>query len=369
MNIRSFIAAFCLLLTLSLTASVLAQDALPGWSDLPAGEWTQISPGGDTICSNGTPYSFFARPADEPSDDLLVHFQGGGACWTGNNCDLFSSPTYDPFVDESDNPAASPVGIFDFENEENPFTDYNMVMVPYCTGDVHIGNTTTTYPVGESGETIIQHRGYTNATAVLDWTFENVQNPDTVFVTGCSAGSIPSPFYTQFVAEAYPNARIEQLGDASGGYRNQRLASTVFDVWGTMDILPENYADMTLDTMNFEQFYTHSATMFPDITFTQYNSAGDNVQETFLLLGGLIYFDLKQKLMANFADIEAGASDNFFSFTTGGNDHCVTVTPQFYRYGANGQRFVDWVAAVAAGEDVETVTCEDCAEVELIDGA
>jgi hypothetical protein len=358
----------CLALLLILTASVTAQDDIPTWSELEPGMWTTISPGGDTICSNGTPYSYFVRAAAEPSDDLLIHFQGGGACWFKETCDLSVSPSYDPFVDESDNPVNYPVGIFDLENTENPFSTYNMVMVPYCTGDVHIGNTETTYGEGEDAVTI-QHNGYINATTVLDWTFENVQDPESVFVTGCSAGAIPSPFYTEFVAQAYPDARIDQLGDAAGGYRNPPLANTVFEAWGTPTILTDAYADIETESLTFESFYSVNAANYPDITFSQYNASFDAVQASFLMLGGLMEFNLDDLLAQNYADIEAEAADNFASFTVGGDSHCVTVDPAFYTYAANGQRVVDWVADLAAGESVETVTCEACETVEIIDAS
>jgi hypothetical protein len=370
---RFGLAGICAALLVFLTASVFAQDAsLPAWADLAAGEWAMIPTGGDTLCSNGTPYSFFARPAAEPSDKLLIHFQGGGACWFGENCKLDRNPTYDPFVDESDNPASYNMGIFNFENEANPFSDYNMVMVPYCTGDVHVGATDQEYTVAADGDKpeetfTIYHRGAINAAEVLGWTFENVAEPETVFVTGCSAGSIPSPLYTQAVAEAYPAARIEQLGDAAGAYRNQPLASTVFEQWGTLDILPEAYAEYTLETLNFEAFYIESAAAFPEITFTQYNAAYDGVQSGFLMLGGLMEFELPELLEQNYADIQAADADNFFSFTVGGDSHCVTVLDDFYTYGVGETAFVDWVAALAVGDEMSDVACTDCEEVELLD--
>ncbi|MBL1135963.1 MAG: hypothetical protein HND46_11645 [Chloroflexi bacterium] len=61
------------------------------------------------------------------------------------------SSIFNPTADnDSNNPTALPGGIFDLENPENPFADYNMVFVPYCTGDVHIGNREATYEVEAS---------------------------------------------------------------------------------------------------------------------------------------------------------------------------------------------------------------------------
>jgi hypothetical protein len=369
------LAGFCVLpLMLFLTASVTAHDeALPVLADLEPGLWATVAPGGDTICSNGTPYQFFVRPSEAESSKLLIHFQGGGACWFGENCDLESNPTYDPTVDASDNPV-NYSGIFDFTNAENPFSDYNMVMVSYCTADVHVGTKTTTYDVAEAEgkpahEVTIHHNRYTNAMTVLDWTFENFQTPDTVFVTGCSAGAIASPLYTQWVAEAYPDARIEQLGDAAGGYRNPPAVRDTFGNWGTMGILPmDEYGDFSLNEMTFEQFYMTTAATFPDITMAQYNSASDEVQTFFLGLTGVENPVLHERLQANLDDISSAAPENFRSFTAGGVGHCVTPTPEFYTYSVNGMSFRDWVAALASGEEVETFACEDCAEPEIAGG-
>ncbi len=43
--------------------------------------WNTFEPGGETTCSDGSPFRFFARPGDP--EKLLVYFQGGGGCWAG----------------------------------------------------------------------------------------------------------------------------------------------------------------------------------------------------------------------------------------------------------------------------------------------
>lgn len=355
-----------------LATSVTAQDAppivQPTWDELEAGVWTNI-PGADgTICSNGTPYSFYARPASEPSDKLLIHFDGGGACWSGVNCSLDASPTYSPFVNEGDDPAGN-LGIGDLDNPENPFRDYNMIFAPYCTGDVHLGNSLTTYPLGE-GEVEIHHNGYVNATSVLEWTFDNITEAETVFVTGCSAGSLPSPFYVLWVAQNYPDARIVQLGDASGAYRNVTgLLTDIFRSWGTFDILGEPFADIPEADITFETLYTVMGNLFPDIQFAQYNAAYDRTQTGFIVLAGLGSPNTFDLLQQNLDDIRSALNqDNFHAFIAGGNSHCLTITPDMYRYAADGVRFVDWLTALANGEPVEDVTCTgDCRTVEIIE--
>ena len=54
----------------------------------------------------------------------------------------------------------------------------------------------------------VQHKGYINADAVLDWIYAHFFTPVEIFVTGSSAGSIPSPYYAMRIAGKYPDARI-----------------------------------------------------------------------------------------------------------------------------------------------------------------
>jgi hypothetical protein len=103
-----------------------------------AREWTRIPGGAETGCALGTPYAFFHREGDD-SRSLLVWFQGGGACWDWVSCSgLFDS-------DVADDELSPYAGIFDRSNPENPFRDFEIVFVPYCTGDVHVGDTTRVY--------------------------------------------------------------------------------------------------------------------------------------------------------------------------------------------------------------------------------
>lgn len=353
------ILAFVCLLLLALPFASAQEQS---WDDLPAGRWSQLEPAGDTVCSNDTPYSFFVYP-NPASDNLLIHFQGGGACWFDGNCDPQGSPTYDPSIDDSDNPARYPVGIFDLDNPENPFRDYSMVMLPYCTGDVHIGNVVRTY-AGEEGEFSIQHRGTLNSEAVLSWLFDHYTDPDAVFVTGCSAGAIPSPFYTPLVAAAYPQARIAQLGDAAGGYRADDINQRVLQQWGIGAALPEDYP-VAADEVMFDTFYIEAAKALPDVQFAQYNTYNDSVQRGFRFLLGHPTALLLDQLQPSLDDIQAATPGNFNYYTAWGDGHCVTVANDFYTYQVNGVRFRDWVAAIAAGEPVADVACTDCETEEL----
>ena len=212
--------------------------------------------------------------------------------------------------------------MFDYTREDNPLASYSAVFVPYCTGDVHLGNTTATYEAPasddhEAHEVTVEHKGIVNAMAALDWTFEAFDAPEHIFVTGSSAGSIPSPFYAHMVAQRYPDARITQLGDGSGGYRRTAQASLPHTQWGTLPELAPRlsyFADMAPEDFNYEKLYIAAAEANPEIMFAQYDAAEDGVQKRFLEISGADATSLQPLLDANRADIAAEV-ENFRSFT------------------------------------------------------
>lgn len=335
--------------------------AVSGIAALPEG-WTTIEPGGETTCSDGTPYRFLVRPGS--SAKLMVYMQGGGACWFRENCDPEMQPSYTINIPVDFKPSAT--GIFNFANPSNPFQDYNIVMAPYCTGDVHIGAQDSVYPAVADGQEplTIHHQGRRNMQAVLEWTYENVPEPDSVFVTGSSAGAIPSPFYTSLIAKEYPDARIAQLGDGAGGYRRINEDSRPDEQWGTFSFLNQEpaFAELQPEGFNYESLYIAAAKAHPNILFAEYDAAEDAVQKRFLALGGSETTELIHSLQANHADIRA-AVPNFRAFIGGGDSHTILRRPEFYAYASNGVAIRDWVAALAEFEDPGDVTCQNCAQV------
>ena len=342
-------------------------------ADLEAG-WNRIEPAGDTTCSDGSPFHFFVRPADPTR--LVFYLQGGGGCWNARTCDPQGQPTYtmtaveDLEAPSSDESEEEPdYGIAAFDHPENPFADHSFVFVPYCTGDVHIGDRDAVYEVAATDdeparEVTIHHRGYTNGRAALDWTYEHFLGPDTVFVTGSSAGAIPSPVYARHFAEHYPDARITALGDGAGGYR-QMNDTRPYESWGTLAALShfENMADVSTEDFSFETLYVKAAQAHPEVMFARYDTAEDDVQIRFLQIAGVdTEGGLQPLLDANEADIDAAleGQDNYRSYMAPGELHTILLHPAFYRYETDGVRVRDWVASLAAGEPVEDVHCGDC---------
>lgn len=330
------------------------------WQQLSDG-WNEIKPGGETICSQGTPYSFFFHPGNR--EKLLVFFQGGGACWNPVNCNLAADPTYDPMVDSTDNPGNAKLrwygydGIFDLENAANPFRDYSILWIPYCTGDTHLGDQDYTYSSNDTSF-VIRHRGFTNSMASLNWVMERILNPEMVFVTGVSAGSVASPVYTAILADHYPDARITHMGDCSGAYRGEEVRTTL-DRWGVATALEAAQVEDPDSAGDFNEVITLIARQYPDVTFSQYNSAFDEVQSYFLALLGESPDSMHSYLQGNMARLEADLP-NYRYYVDTGKHHVILARPEFYTTGIGDIPFRDWVDQLAQEGVVESVNCKPC---------
>jgi hypothetical protein len=321
--------------------------------------WNRITAGEHASCSHGSEYSFLFRPADP--ERVAIFFQGGGGCWMGETCALDRQPMYRPSLDDLTEPSE---GIFDFENPENPISDWSVLFVPYCTGDVHVGNATVTYQV-EANDSLparsfqIRHTGLTNARTALDWLHEHVPDPREIFVTGVSAGSLGSAVFAHTIAERYPDARVAQLGDAAGGYRADRgVAASILDRWGTDDLFTE-FEEVDPGTVTFESFYTPPTATADNLRMAQVNYHADEVQLLFLQVMGVRDVPLVQLLDANLKEI-AATSPDFRSYLLPGTEHGIIRSDAFYRAEVDGVRLRDWTAAWIEGADVATVDCADC---------
>src|SRR5215207_1737695 len=178
------LALLLTLLALSMSSQALAQQGSR------ASAWQRIELGGAALCAHGTPYAFWIH--EGTTDDLLVYFQGGGGCWNADTCRETAAEFngfYDSRITANDAPS-NLSGIFDLDRPENPFHDYNIVYIPVCTGDVHWGDNVHTYTDPEEGDVTINFKGYVNASAALNWAYEHFPQPESVFVSGCSAGSV-----------------------------------------------------------------------------------------------------------------------------------------------------------------------------------
>lgn len=155
--------------------------------------WVKIEPAG-VVCGNNSQYKLFANFSDK-SDNLVVVFEPGGACWDYESCTgkngIRGAANPDGIPDDHHElaPFISPfLSRFD---DTNPSREWNMVYVPYCTGDVHTGNTVVTYTGGATDPAVeFHHGGHAAVQQVVSWIDAEFTHVPKLLVTGCSAGGV-----------------------------------------------------------------------------------------------------------------------------------------------------------------------------------
>jgi len=323
-------------------------------TDAAAAAWETIIAPADCKCGDGSEFSYFVRKADPTK--VLFFLEGGGACFTKETCGT-DSRTYKRTVGYEDG-MTDGEGIFDFANPSNPFADYSVVFVPYCTGDVHIGNATTDYGDG----VVVHHNGYVNGTTALAKMAELFPDATQLVVAGESAGSIPSPLYAGLAHDLLPEARLTVLADGSGAYPDVPAVNVLIGTqWGTMNAVPDwpTAAGLTAEQWSLPGLFVQAGKHAPEITFGRHDYAFDDTQASFTALAGLPADALDQLIDRNEQQIEAGGIE-LYSFISPGDQHTVLHTDRFYTETLNGVMLVDWVWQLVSGEPLADVHCTDC---------
>jgi len=361
-NTLALVARLLLLATLAATVAACGDNqgdagaaaTAPATTAAAGGQvWKRVVPGGDCQCSDGSQSSFWVRKANPKK--VVFYLQGGGACFSAKTC-APASDLYDTSVGSDDDPTGQS-GIFDFTNKRNPFADYSVVYVPYCTGDVHIGNATTNYAAGLT----VHHKGYVNGTAALDHLAATFPGATEVVVIGESAGSIAAPLYGGLASDRLPKARITVLADGSGSYPDVPRFNKIIAAWGTANALPrwpEN-AGPAAEQWSFPGLFIQSGRHDPTIVFARHDYAHDEMQESWYPLAGVRAKDLLSLIDANESQIEDGGV-NLLSYIAPGSEHTVLTDGPFYTEKVNGEPLVDWVTKLIAGEPVDDVHCTEC---------
>jgi hypothetical protein len=382
--------------SLFIVLNAFAKD--PQWKPFPhyiPQAWTQITPGPtkfmhrdlNPTCS-GAPgtdptFKFFVKGG--PINNLVVFFDGGGACWDTMNCIYY--PTYYPAADETVQGLTGAGGIFDTDNPANPFKDWNFVFIPYCTGDIHWGSNDKQYfdyLNWYGGVTFtIHHRGFDNFLVVLKWINENFSRPHEIFVTGSSAGSYGAMLAFPYIQEAYPESKASILGDAGFGVVSEDFHNNYINNWGIQQNLPHWIPGFKRPFSEYSnaEMYKMIAHSYPHRKIGQYTTAWDATQAFFynVMLNTFdptkwsspppqeVWFDWHQQ-MIGYADLAAQAP-NYRYYIGAGCHHTIMGEDKFFDEDSAGVPFVDWINAMVGNQGSthghggipwKNVECIDC---------
>lgn len=219
-------------------------------------EWQTIrmAPQTGAVCGNGSPYKFFVNRVPH-TRNTLIYMEGGGACWDYGSCTGTEGVrgARNPGGIPDDymsllNPGASLVS--PFVTRISPFDavktqQWNIVYVPYCTGDIYSGDKVAVYPdpSGRNAPLVWHHSGLRNVRAMTSWMKDNLPRPTQLLSSGCSAGGAGSLTNYHYLRRDFAPSRSFLIDDSgpifdtpAGGnpqqYPSVPLATLIRDRWG-----------------------------------------------------------------------------------------------------------------------------------------
>jgi hypothetical protein len=314
--------------------------------------WIEVAPK-DTHCWDGAPWHFWYHPGDP--NKLAIWFQGGGACWNAETCDVAQQPTFDTKLGSNDYPGRGR-GLFDQSHKHNPLQDFGLVLLPYCTGDMHIGERSVEYTRADGSKYRFAHAGQKNVAAALDALQALRLTPATLFVGGASTGAVGAAFWANDIGNRWPNAQLIVVGDAAGGYRS-RATNGVLKHWGALDNLPDVPAYRDPKRIYFETFYVAAGAAHPTARLAQVNYANDAVQRHLMTMLGTSVPQLTKPLQCNLNEVRI-ETPGFHSFIYPGTQHEMLRTNAVYTTRCEKQTLIGWISDLIAGRPVETHWCD-----------
>ena len=184
------------------------------------GKWYDV-PVENAFSSDGSEWHGIFRKGAE--NKVVVYFFGGGVSITPETSEG-GKEFYATTMLAQDFVAQGGIGS---SADDNPFKDWSFIVIPYATGDFHAG--TGIY----EGEKTVYHTGYNNYSAFVEQIKPYVGEPDTLLVTGFSAGGFATSLLADDVIDRFPSAGNVTVCVDSSLLLYDGWHDTAVDLWRT----------------------------------------------------------------------------------------------------------------------------------------
>jgi len=147
------------------------------------------------------------------TSDVVIYFEGGGACWNSLTCEVLQTATGGAFDLKQEIAAYGTSWLLSRTLAGNPIAKANYVLVPYRTGDVHGGDASATYTV--AGKPVTWNfAGRSDFAEDLKRLAQRFPSPGRVIVTGSSTGGYGAIFNYASIRQTWPKATSYLIDDS-----------------------------------------------------------------------------------------------------------------------------------------------------------
>lgn len=319
------------------------------------GKWYDV-PVENAFSSDGSEWHGIFRKGTE--NKVVVYFFGGGVSITPETSEG-GKEFYATTMLAQDFVAQGGIGS---SADDNPFKDWSFIVIPYATGDFHAG--TGIY----EGEKTVYHTGYNNYSAFVEQIKPYVGEPDTLLVTGFSAGGFATSLLADDVIDRFPSAGNVTVCVDSSLLLYDGWHDTAVDLWRTPSEISDRLTtdNLVLDSLTalYEKRGDSVKILFDcsyrDDTLMQYQSYIDTGKmDKTKELGDDFQQDLKEMvfaLQANIPNVGIYIWNNGEDADTHNTQHTIISSNVFDKLG-NDRSVGEWIFDAVNG-DVRTYGLE-----------
>lgn len=350
----SIIVLIALGITLFLKMTIL--NTFPKLEGEPEiGKWYDV-PVENAFSSDGSEWHGIFRKGTE--NKVVVYFFGGGVSITPETSEG-GKEFYATTMLAQDFVARGGIGSND---DHNPFKDWSFIVIPYATGDFHAG--TGIY----EGKKKVYHTGYNNYSAFIEKIKPYVGEPDTLLVTGFSAGGFATSLLADDVIDRFPSAGNVTVCVDSSLLLYDGWHDTAVDLWRTPSEISDRLTtdNLVLDSLTalYEKRGDSVKILFDcsyrDDTLMQYQSYIDTGKmDKTKELGDNFQQDLKEMVFAlqvNIPNVGIYIWNNGEDADTHNTQHTIISSNVFDKLG-NDRSVGEWMFDAVNG-DVRTYGLE-----------
>jgi hypothetical protein len=275
------------------------------------------------------------------SPNLLVFLNGGGACWDYSTCYTLNTAVHGPFgaAEFQDAVASGAAGsLLDRTDAQNPVRDWNLVFVPYCTGDLHGGNNVMTYTAANMPARTYHHVGHANFVAFMARIAASVKAPAKFVLSGSSAGGYGSTMNFDTARDYYRTGEAYLLDDSGPALVGDDILVdfriAMYKSWGLGPLIDPICPGCRDD---FSLAYPTLGTLHPHDRMALLSSLQDQVIRGYFLLGAVPFQNDLLKLATTVLDPTA----NWHYFFVDGETHTMLGGPAGFT--SSGVNLWDWL--------------------------
>jgi len=275
-------------------------------------------------------------------------------------------------------------GLFDKTNDKNPYKDYTIVHIMYCSGDAHAGNSTRSY--NDFKGQPVQQVGAINVQTTLDWIVDQTDFWDAdgltdLVISGASAGSLGAQVWADNILTEFktnlPYQRAAVIPDSYiGVFPDGSQGPTMIDFGVCKSNVLENSPDLLEKCNNSEltlqEISTAAMQRHIDVPFAWIQSKRDVVQKAYFdaialtvdktisAIGNVEFYKDCNQIIADYVS----NNKNAVSYVVDSLMHTYTLLPIVYSTSSKGvagggddMSMIDWLTQfpMNKGETVKSV--------------